>query len=662
MPLKASWPVNAGVKSVGLLAASILFVLACYGPTVPLPYFWDDIPQYFSVAEADHLGIWTNQIGYGYYRPLAFSLYKLAFDALPFGATTLPHLAALIVHGVNGFLVGKLCRLIWQNHVSDPHALFIAEAAGTLLFVLFPFAALPVMLFASAVHLLVTLTALAGAVAAVRYLETRHPIWLTTAMLAALLGPYLHESGVMTGSVIALACVVCRRGMSRPHKAWLISLPFISASFLGVWLMVPKARAAGFFLGAWDEVLAKGMFFFQGLTYPLQPAATFLIYDQQWQDLGAIALVGTVSLALAALALSEQRRWRPILLSAGWLGLTMLPTVGALPFHYIITSPRLIYFPGVGGAILWSAVVTACITNRQRRWINWSAAVGALLLTAVVPFVYIQREVQIHVIGLAPLQQLSRIARDYPSARHLVVNTVNWMAYQRAWYPMGHDGVTVSADYIVPAQLVFVNSGVGLRGDFVTFGDLRSVPEGYYISTIGERESWNAEIFSEQVQPYDHVWLTTFSDSGPTTSWVGNVTPGRADGPPTPGYLANYEDKVYLLQADYEVRGKELFLDLDWWLADSSLNYDATVFRHVLDCAGNVLGIGSGRPLGGMLLLPALPAGARIHDVRRIPLEALPGDGCYLIEVGFFYSDGTRMAARAPDGSEYPNRLFLLQR
>jgi hypothetical protein len=63
-----------------------------------------------------------------------------------------------------------------------------------------------------------------------------------------------------------------------------------------------------------------------------------------------------------------------------------------------------------------------------------------------------------------------------------------------------------------------------------------------------------------------------------------------------------------------------------------------------------------------MLLFSALTAGSKTHDIRHIPLDSLPDDNCYQVEVGFFHSDGTRMRAYAPDGSEYANHLFLIHR
>ncbi len=653
----------AGIRRTALLLLMpILLVLICYAQTIPLPYFWDDVPHFVTMSGRSYLDIWTNSIRHAYYRPLALSLYKFMFDALPFGATALPHIWLLSLHGLNSFLVGRLCRWLVKKHGLSSRGLDVAEIAGSLAYALLPFAALPIIHFAAAMHPLATGFTLIGVLAALKFYESRQRRWYAIAALAALLAPYNHEAGVMAGSVMALTWLIYAGWGDLRRNLWIVSLPVISAAFFGVWLMVPKTYTGGFHLGAADEILAKVTFFFQGLTYPLQPLATPLIYRWQWWDVGTILLIGGLALLLAGYALYEQRLWRPFVLSVGWLALTMLPTVAALQFGYIVTSPRLLYFPAIGGVILWSAVLAACLTNHKRRWVSWAMAVFWLLGVMGVPLTYIRREVRLHVFALSPLQQLAHIARAYPDAQHLVVNTINWVAYKTLVYPLGHDGVTVSASYVRPAHLVMINSGVAPQGDFVTFIDLRPTFEQYYLSTLGETESWNMELFTHHIAHYDHVWLTTYSESSTSVLPVGHVYVDPHSNPVPERYLANFEGQVYLLQATYEVQDQALLITLDWQLAAPDLRADATVFANVLDCAGNVLGPESGPPLGRMLALASLPVGAQVHDIRHVPLVALSADNCYSVEVGFFHPEGTRMNVYAPDGTEFVNQLFPLRR
>jgi hypothetical protein len=195
-----------------------------------------------------------------------------------------------------------------------------------------------------------------------------------------------------------------------------------------------------------------------------------------------------------------------------------------------------------------------------------------------------------------------------------------------------------------------------------TFPDLRPDLTHFYLTTAYDApdEVWNVETFTARVSQFDQVWLSTFTNERSQMQAVGSVTRGPA-GPP-PAYRASFEDRLYLVEANFDVQGDALVLTLDWVLAQAGLPPDSNVFRNVFDCAGNVLGLGSGLPMEGMLSLAGLPEGARVRDVKHISLTANAADGCYQVEVGLFRGDGSRLEARAPDGSEYPNRLVLVTR
>ncbi len=89
-------------------------------------------------------------------------------------------------------------------------------------------------------------------------------------------------------------------------------------------------------------------------------------------------------------------------------------------------------------------------------------------------------------------------------------------------------------------------------------------------------------------------------------------------------------------------------MTLDWKYLGP--NPEATIFRHVFDCAGNVLGMGDGFVLDRTVQFSDLVPGAEIRDVRRIPLSTPSADGCYYVEVGLFHGNGTRLTAVTPDG------------
>ncbi len=88
----------------------------------------------------------------------------------------------------------------------------------------------------------------------------------------------------------------------------------------------------------------------------------------------------------------------------------------------------------------------------------------------------------------------------------------------------------------------------------------------------------------------------------------------------------------------------------------------ATIFRHVFDCAGNVLGMADGFLLDRMVQFSDLAPGVEVRDVRRIPLDALSADDCYTLEVGLFREDGSRLQAIAPDGAAFENSAVIIRK
>lgn len=139
--------------------------------------------------------------------------------------------------------------------------------------------------------------------------------------------------------------------------------------------------------------------------------------------------------------------------------------------------------------------------------------------------------------------------------------------------------------------------------------------------------------------------------------YAGYVQPAQIT--PSQNYLGNFKDDVYLLNADFVVEANTLILSLDWFYTGTNPN--ATIFRNVLTCSGEVAGNGTGPALRGTLPFDFLATPSTIHDVRTIQLETVDPTDCYTVEVGLFYSDGSRVPIQAPDNSFYVNDLIPIQ-
>ncbi len=644
---------------------SPLLTLALYWRTLPLPLFWDDAANFDFATTRTFLQIWTDVSGFPYYRPVLFTFWKMALAVLPFTPALLFRALVLAVHAVNGILVGRLAQRFIPDRATpaalDESAAGFASAhlAGlfaTAFFAVYPFAAVPLSHVAAFFHPTVTLATLGATLAALKFTSEHKRRWLAGTLLLTFLAPYCHEAGVVAGAVVALALII-RHPRSAWRLKWLLGvLPLLSALFLPVWLAVPKSRDPFHWPGP-EGIFAATAFFSQGLTYPTQLLTRPLINWLKWWDVAAIWVVTGLALLVVALLLRRDRQWQPLALSLGWAGLTMLPSVVTLSMDYIVVSPRLLYYLGPSAAILWAAACRAAVARVRRPITRVGLSLGLAALVGVPPIVFIQREVALHEWALRPLQDLVAITRAYPGERPLLINGTNWLNYSRPWYALGHEGVTVMASYLDFNDLLRLNHADHPQFTMATFPPVKEAMDQHFASTLNEHIPWDWATLAQQAAAYDRVWLTSYSDREIRTLDVGSVRNGQARAPAA--YLASFEAQLYLTGAAYRIEQNEAIITLQWKYLGS--DPAATIFRHVFDCAGNVLGLGDGHALGRMLPFGYLLPGAEVRDVRHVPLNATAPDGCYSLEVGLFYPDGSRMRAFAPDGTEIENAVVTVR-
>jgi len=641
-----------------------LLTLALYWRTLAFPFFWDDAANFDLATTRTFLQVWTDVSGFPYYRPILFTFWKAALALLPPAPTLFFHAINLAAHAANGLLIGQVTRhLVAQwfpaapaSDAATPETADLAGLAAAILFVVYPAAVLPVSLVASLFHLAVTLATLGATLAALEYARERKWRWLSLALLLTVLAPYVHEYGVVAGAVVALALVA-----ANPQRAWrdkwlVAAFPLLSTLFLPVWLAVPKSRESYTWVG-WSSIGQSLSFFIQGPSFPLQFLARPLMQALGWNDLVTIWIVALAAMAAALTPLLRLRRWQPIVLVSGWFALASSPSILVLSFGYILTSPRLLYYVAPGAALLWAVAVVTFAARLPRPHVQHIVALALPVLAAVPATLFVQREIALHTLALEPVWQIAAIARQYPQERHLVINALNWVTYRNARYGLGHEGVVVMPAYVTLEQLGRLNSGVSAHFTAQTFPIVKSEPEFHFYSTFNEHLPWDWATFAAQALAYDRVWLTTYSDRQIRIGEAGAIRNGEAARPAE--YLANFEHQVFLTAAEYSVEKGEAVVTLAWKYLGPDPN--ATVFRHLFDCQGNVLALGDGHALERMVPFTYLSPGAEVRDIRHMPLDAISSDGCYSLEVGLFHPDGSRLQAFAPDGSEFENAVVPIR-
>jgi hypothetical protein len=647
------------LASPWLIAFSISFLL--YWRILSLPFFWDDVPHFDFATTRTFLQIWTNVSGFPYYRPAVFTFWKIALAVLPTAPTFLLHLANLLVHATNAALIGVITRGLIQADrrpttpasTNDPTA-DLAGGFSSLFFAAYPFAVLPVTLVAALFHLALALTSLGAVAAALKFVQTRKQPWLILTLLLSILAPYCHESGAMIAVLVALTMIIANWRTAWNYKWFLGLLLVFSLLFVVVWAIVPKTHDATERV-TWESLGASFTWFAQGPTYPLQPLARPLV-ERGWWDLGAIWLVALPTLIASVSLLVWQKQWRALGFSLGWFGFAMLPSLLVLPYSYIFLSMRLLYYPGLGAAMLWGTVGALIATRISRPLLRRLVALGFAALIVLPNAIFIEHEIDLHEVALTPVWQLANIARDYPEERHLIINPLDWLAYAQAWYPLGHEGVEVAPSYVGLRDLTEINSGVRAEFESTLFPPVQTKMDQYFYSLKADLKAQDWTGLAAQAPNYDRIWLMTYADTGIFLEEAGTLKNGPAQ--PPANYLANFGDRVFLKEGTYHIGGNEAIITLNWkYLGPDP---EAVIFRHVFDCAGNVLGLGDGHALGRMLLFTELQPGAEIRDVRRIALEASSTEGCYAVEVGLFRSDGSRVTTLAPDGTAFENAVVTL--
>lgn len=132
----------------------------------------------------------------------------------------------------------------------------------------------------------------------------------------------------------------------------------------------------------------------------------------------------------------------------------------------------------------------------------------------------------------------------------------------------------------------------------------------------------------------------------------------RQPGMPNP-ILRRFGDSLYLVGYETEQEGAGLILRL-YWTGDGSEAHDWTVFAHLLDGRGVVVGQHDGQPAHGLSPTSHWARWQVITDEHSIAPTVEPAEGDYRLEVGF-YRPGTGERLPAYEGEEAldENRVLL---
>ena len=423
---------------------------------------------------------------------------------------------------------------------------------------------------------------------------------------------------------------------------WLVA----GAGFL-LWLLAPKSVGETGILNL-ESRWQNAAYFAQGLAFPVAPVARWLLArSARLNDLGAIALVAAPAVAVWAALLRRAGRGREAAL--GWYAVAIGPAWLVLGFSYVVDGPRLMYGAPAGAAIFWAAPLGLLAERPRptaRRRLLGLAGALAVLAGAYVGGRFLHSRADLYRQMAHATEGLVRAAETVPAGgRLLVLNSPWWIAPRETAFALGHEGVTLVPPYASTGDLLWLHTG-GDRGvQCFTVPALRQDwrywytcdgPEASPRRCRGAPGGWRR-------------WSTM--PGGHSAREAGTHLPGAAGA----GWLAEY-DGLRLASARAEPCPEGVRVVLEWWCLQPPAE-DVTVFLHVVDGSGALLGQRDGYPLAGASPPRTWLPGEGWRDVRVVPLPA--GAEPAALHVGLYRTaDGVRTPARGAAGAPLPGDAF----
>jgi len=388
-----SFPVSApATMSRSALWGAIVVALALvvYGNTLGNGFVWDDVPIIVQNPQNRDPGALT-QILSGidssrvssktpYYRPLTRLSYWVEYQVHGLNPA-LCHLANLVLHAVNAFLVYRLALLLFSVE--------LPAAFAALLFAVHPANAEAVNFLATRNTLLSTFFVLAACLCFIRGLDGARPV--RTAVLTGaffLAGIFCKETGLF---VLPLFPVLALTLSSAPARQSLSrSLPVLGAcalaavGYLAIRQQILSAAGVGIeILPGLGERLVEMLYLIPCSFLPLVWPVTLRPYYPLPEALGplipwlAFAWAGIVALVVWVL---RSVRCSATLIGLSWYLLFYLPVSGIIPIPSAPMAERYLYLPAIGLWLIAAELLRrATLRFPERKSVILTAALCLLL-------------------------------------------------------------------------------------------------------------------------------------------------------------------------------------------------------------------------------------------------------------------------------------------
>ncbi len=603
---------------------------ALYAYTLRLPFFWDDTPILSWVMTHDWMAILFSTEN-GYYRPLAFAIYKLGVTLFPLEGGV----CAAALHAIAPMLLW-LSALLLMEIVGGERGLMAA-----LFWVTYPFLNEAVAWITSLSHPLLVFLTLLALYAFLRHEAGGRIAWL--GFLALILAPLAHESGVVSAWLVTGFLLIRRwhggQGMSlRPStRRWLgaaLMLTTLSVFGRGV---IPGVQTAAQLHGL-HQLKENGFYDLQLLLFPLGLPIGYAVREWGWHDFttlsAAALLVGAWTITV------REERLRPFLAALWWWMMAALPATLALDFDAFFVGARLATFPGVGAVLFWATLIEA--TTRRwhgsfRRIVRVSLAI-AILLPAI--------GYHLHMVYLYRLlddlyDELFAVIRQAPDRPLTFINIPSALTWQEHAFPLLTDNVVFVPEHYTSFRLFLLLNVGECDAQVATYGAIYQETDPFWLSLGPWIDEGNVREFVVGRECY----LGRYDEADGRFHLLdaGTILP-HAQGEAEP--QVRFEGGARLLKSELHPLGEGRYELTLIWQAERPLS--ATVFVHVVGADGRLLAQADGASLSGLVPLRRWQAGDRIVDRRTF---RLPPDyrGEFTIRVGL-YEGERRYAAFTAEG------------
>src|SRR5574341_308919 len=621
------------MRKIGLIALAAASITALlYARSLALPFYSDDLVQLPWLRSLSLPALWTQISPYGYYRPLAFSIWLVIRDI---GIEWTPaglRLLNLLGHALAASLVGWLALEI------DPERRTIAGVLAAAFFATYPFAYQAVPSASAFFYPLAVILTVGAVIAYLHAREMNDWRWMMASLAATALAPFAHENGMLVGLLVALAegARQRQRQAQRRPSAWPLAHMAISAICLGWWLAIREEGVATLDLSA-SGLVQNATILANGWSFPAAWLATFA--GEGWRG---IAVWGVTIAASAGLWWLMRKAPNVLAFCAEWFLISIGPVLVTMRPEWLIDAPRFLYPAGVGAAIAWGIGLSAGARGLSPlQHPDWVAAIGGL--AAMIPgAIFVMQGIEWHQRGGAAIWDAVQAAEAHPGEGLLMFNLPDRLAPLRSMYPY-FDGGAILLPPQVPVEQI-----IGAH-----MGQAREIDQAATVGVILQSVDYERTTYGAPVEPAEMgneiagraVMVADYAGETIRLREVGRIIEGDRH---EQGPIAEFGPALALSEAETSVEEGVLIIRLVWEIREL-IEGAPTVFIHVVDAAGEIVAQADGDPMAGLHPLTAWRGAVSLEDSRyvRLPTGARP----YTVYVGVWDpSTGERLR---PVGGEY---------